>query len=64
MLEGLALREHKGVVPPRFVIERVLTEMRDFAGKPVAQNPLYVHFARKVEGCHCGSHGFRTHAFR
>jgi len=49
VLEGLALREHKGVVPPRFVIERVLTEMRNFAGKPVAQNPLYMHFARKVE---------------
>ena len=49
VLEGLALREHKGVVPPRFVIERVLTEMRNFAGKPVAQNPLYVNFARKVE---------------
>jgi len=34
VLEGLALREQKGVVPPRFVIERVLTEMRGFAGKP------------------------------
>src|SRR6185295_12903037 len=27
-LEQLALREQKGVMPPRFVIERVLTEMR------------------------------------
>ena len=45
MLEGLALREQKGVVPPRFVIERVLTEMRGFAGKPAVENPLYKHFA-------------------
>lgn len=49
VLEGLALREQKGVVPPHFVIERVLTEMRDFAGKPAIQNPLYVHFAGKIE---------------
>ncbi|MEO8754452.1 MAG: DUF885 family protein, partial [Casimicrobiaceae bacterium] len=34
VLDGLMVREQKGVVPPRFVIERVLTEMREFAGKP------------------------------
>ncbi|HKO69182.1 MAG TPA: DUF885 domain-containing protein, partial [Burkholderiaceae bacterium] len=49
VLEGLVLREQKGVLPPRFVIERVLTEMRDFAGTPAAENPLYKNFARKVE---------------
>jgi uncharacterized protein (DUF885 family) len=46
--EGLVLREQKGIVPPRFVIERVLTEMRGFANQPAAQNPLYKHFAEKV----------------
>ena len=49
VLEGLARREQKGVVPPRFVIERVLTEMRAFAGKPAVDNPLYKNFASKVE---------------
>jgi len=48
VLEGLAMREKIGVVPPRFVIERVVTEMRSFAGKPVLQNPLYTNFAAKV----------------
>ena len=48
VLEGLALREKKGVMPPRFVIERVLAEMRGFAGQPVAQNPLQLHFSSKV----------------
>jgi uncharacterized protein (DUF885 family) len=47
--QGLVLRESKGIVPPKFVIERVLTEMRAFAGKPAAENPLCVHFAAKVE---------------
>jgi uncharacterized protein (DUF885 family) len=48
-IEGLALREQKGVVPPRFVIERVLAEMRGFAGPPAVDNPLYRNFAAKVE---------------
>src|SRR6185295_18930529 len=48
VLEGLVLREQKGVVPPRFVIERVLTEMRGFAGTPTTENPLYVNFQRKI----------------
>jgi uncharacterized protein (DUF885 family) len=47
--QGLTLRESKGIVPPKFVIERVLTEMRAFAGKPAAENPLCVHFSAKVE---------------
>ncbi|HEX5687883.1 MAG TPA: DUF885 domain-containing protein [Ideonella sp.] len=47
--EGLVLREQKGIVPPRFVIERVLAEMRGFAGKPSAENPLCVNFKTKVE---------------
>ncbi len=47
--EGLVLREQKGIVPPRFVIERVLTEMIGFAAKPAAENPLCVNFSTKVE---------------
>jgi len=48
VLEGLALREQKGVVPPRFVIERVLSEVRAFAGHPARENPLYRNFEKKV----------------
>lgn len=47
--DGLVLRESKGIVPPKFVIERVLAEMRGFVGKPAAENPLCVHFSAKVE---------------
>ncbi len=47
--EGLQLRESKGVVPPRFVIERVLAEMRGFAAKAPAENPLCLNFATKVD---------------
>ncbi|MFS9599450.1 DUF885 family protein, partial [Klebsiella variicola] len=40
-LEGLKLREAKGIIPPKFVIERVLTEMNDFINAPVEDNILY-----------------------
>ena len=48
-LEGLVLRERQGVVPPRFVIDRVLTEMRGFVGHSVAENPLQLNFVKKVD---------------
>ena len=47
--DGLALRERRGIVPPRFVIERVLAQMREFVAKPPLDNPLYTNFAAKVD---------------
>jgi uncharacterized protein (DUF885 family) len=49
VLEGLRAREEKGVFPPRFVLEKVLTEMKGFTGKPADQNPLYTHFAARTD---------------
>lgn len=47
-LEGLKLRETKGIIPPKFVIERVLTEMNDFISAPVEDNILYSSFKTKL----------------
>ena len=49
IMEGLRIREQTGVIPPRFVIERVLDEMRAFTGKLPAENPLYTVFKDKLE---------------
>jgi uncharacterized protein (DUF885 family) len=49
VIEQLQVREKKGVVPPRFVLTKVLAEMRGFAGKPAKQNVLYTHFAAKTD---------------
>ena len=49
VLQGLAVREKNGIVPPRFVIERVLVEMRGFVFQPALQNPLYKNLATKVD---------------
>jgi uncharacterized protein (DUF885 family) len=53
VLEGVRHRESLGVVPPRFVIERVLTEMLDFVSAPPGEHVLFTHFVeatRAVEG--------------
>jgi len=48
-LAGLELRRSKGIVPPRFVLERVLEEMRDFTAKHAALNPLVTTFATRID---------------
>ncbi|PCI63569.1 MAG: DUF885 domain-containing protein [Gammaproteobacteria bacterium] len=47
-LEGLKIREQKGIIPPKFVIERVLTEMTDFVATPVKENILYTSLKNKM----------------
>jgi len=47
-LEGLKLREEKGILPPRFVIDRVLEEMTKFVAKPVEDNILYSSLKTKL----------------
>jgi uncharacterized protein (DUF885 family) len=49
VIDGLRVREQKGVIPPRFVMDEVLTEMRGFAGKPATENPLYTHFVARTD---------------
>lgn len=44
VLEGLTLREEKGIIPPRFVVEKVLKEMRDFVAQPPSENILATAF--------------------
>ncbi|MDG1752095.1 MAG: DUF885 family protein, partial [Thalassotalea sp.] len=48
-LEGIKLREEKGIIPPLFVIERVLEEMNTFVNKPIEENILYTSMAKKME---------------
>ena len=49
MLETLELQESKGIVPPRFVMTRVLKEMRGFIEPTAIENDLYVQFLAKLE---------------
>jgi uncharacterized protein (DUF885 family) len=47
VLAGLQLRESKGIVPPRFLVEKVLQEMEAFVGKPTSENILATSFKKR-----------------
>jgi uncharacterized protein (DUF885 family) len=47
-LEGLRAREDKGIIPPQFVITKVLDEMRRFVAAAAKENLLYTSFADKL----------------
>jgi uncharacterized protein (DUF885 family) len=48
LLESLRVREQKQILPPRFVVERVLKEMTDFAAQPAAKNILATSFKTRA----------------
>jgi uncharacterized protein (DUF885 family) len=48
LIESLSLREQKGVLPPRFVVEKVLVEMQGFVAQPPAENILATSFKTRV----------------
>lgn len=65
LLENLKIRESKGIIPPKFVIDRVLEEMNGFIGvnennddsfsetqeeaSPIRANILYTNFETKID---------------
>lgn len=63
VIAGLKIQEEKGIIPPIFVIDRVLSEMAGFTGQkksdeinteieekdPVKKNILYTNFDSKVD---------------
>ncbi|MBC7659707.1 MAG: DUF885 domain-containing protein [Chitinophagaceae bacterium] len=49
IMEGLVIRESKGIIPPRFVILKVLAEMNAFVKTPPEQNILYRSFEKKLK---------------
>ncbi|PZO06280.1 MAG: DUF885 domain-containing protein [Lysobacteraceae bacterium] len=48
VMEGLRARETAGIVPPTFVVEKVLAEMRAFTATPAKDNILYTSLAEKL----------------
>lgn len=48
-MEGLLVREQKGIIPPAFVIEKSVEIMRDFVEQPAEENVLYVSFEQKLD---------------
>ena len=48
LLDGLRVREQKKILPPRFVVEKVLKEMNDFVSQPAAENILGQSFKKRA----------------
>jgi len=49
VVEGLKLREGKGIIPPQFTVEKVILQMNDFAAKRGKENPMYTSFKEKLD---------------
>lgn len=49
LIELLESRKQANVIPPRFILERVIEETKDFISRNVEYNLLYKDFVRKVE---------------
>ena len=48
-LLGLKIREDLDIIPPRFVIEKILEQMREFVATPAKENILYTSLATKLD---------------
>jgi uncharacterized protein (DUF885 family) len=48
VLESMDYRESIGVLPPKFVMTRVLKEMREFVATPATEHVLYTHLDEKL----------------
>ncbi len=48
VLEGLAHRENLGILPPQFVVTKVLEEMNGFVNTPAEDNILFTAFSQKM----------------
>lgn len=55
VMEGLDAREKAGILPPTFVVEKVLAEMRAFTGAPARENILYTSFVEKLDKLPAGA---------
>ncbi len=49
LIQLLQSRKESNVIPPRFILERVIEETKDFIARNVEYNVLYRDFSRKVE---------------
>lgn len=48
VVDDLKIRQQKGVIPPKFVLEKVLAQLTGFAGDAPEKQLLYVHLDEKL----------------
>ncbi|MCP4763349.1 MAG: DUF885 domain-containing protein [archaeon] len=48
-LKSLEHRENQKIIPPKFIIQKVIIQMKDFISKSPIENVLYISFKDKIE---------------
>ncbi|PJZ29014.1 DUF885 domain-containing protein [Leptospira kmetyi] len=48
LVEGILYRDKNGILPPDFILDRLIAEVRGFVGVPAKQNILYAAFEKKI----------------
>ncbi|MDV6234126.1 DUF885 domain-containing protein [Leptospira ellisii] len=48
LIDGILLREKNGILPPAFILDRLISEVRGFISPSVKENLLYASFERKI----------------
>ena len=48
-MEGLLIREERGIIPPTFVIDKSVEIMQEFVDQPAEENVLYMSFRGKLD---------------
>lgn len=49
LIESLALREKKGIIPPRFTVDKVIEQMQGFVATPAGSSILFKSFKDKLD---------------
>jgi uncharacterized protein (DUF885 family) len=49
LIKSLRLREEIGVVPPKFVIEKSISQIEGFISSPIEENPIYTSFIENLK---------------
>jgi uncharacterized protein (DUF885 family) len=49
-IEEAARGASRGILPPRFILQSTISQMRQFVSAPAAQNPLVATFAERMNG--------------
>ncbi|WP_061221780.1 DUF885 domain-containing protein [Leptospira weilii] len=49
LIEGILYRDRKGILPPDFILDRLISEVEGFIKVPARENILYTAFGEKIE---------------
>ncbi|HVN34765.1 MAG TPA: DUF885 domain-containing protein [Casimicrobiaceae bacterium] len=49
LLESLKLRQSRGMIPPRFVVDAVIAQMEAFVTPPTRENPMFANLKARID---------------